>query len=235
MPELASHCPATKAADILGDKWVLQILRAMTLGASRYSDFTAAMPRISPSVLSARLKKLTEDGLIVKRGDAGQQAVYRLAPAGREAQPIVMMLAEWGKNWAERHTRADQIDVGVAMWDLHRTINTAELPDGETVFSFTLSDLNEHNRWWIVAERNVVDLCDKDPGKPVDLYVHAPLQSLIEIWMGEAVLDELLRSEVIIMTGEKLLTDTANRWFPISPVVLAKQAGELGGATAGAA
>ena len=223
MPELASHCPATKAADILGDKWVLQILRAMILGASRYSEFTTVMPRISPSVLSGRLKQLCESGLIVKRGEAGAQATYRLAPAGRDAAPIVIMLAEWGIKWAARHTRVDQLDVGVLMWDLHRTINTAELPDGETVFSFHLNDLSKHNRWWIVATQNSVDLCDKDPGKSVDLYVDGPLQAMLDVWMGEADLNEHLRNEEIVLTGESLLADTARHWFPISPVVLARQ------------
>lgn len=230
MPELASHCPAIKAADILGDKWVLQILRAMILGARRYSDFTTAMPRISPSVLSGRLKQLCENGLIVKRGEAGQQAVYRLAPAGRDAASIVTMLAEWGVKWAARHTRVDQIDVGVMMWDLHRTLNTSELPDGETVFSFHLKDLDKHNRWWIVATQRSVDLCDKDPGKSVDLYVDGPLDAMLDVWMGEADINEQLRSEVIVMTGEPLLADTARHWFPVSPVVIARQEAEAAAA-----
>ncbi|MBX7539460.1 winged helix-turn-helix transcriptional regulator [Qipengyuania sphaerica] len=224
MPELASHCPATKAADILGDKWTLQILRAMILGAQRYSDFTAAMPRISPSVLSARLKRLCDEGLIVKRGDTGQQALYRLAPAGREAGPIVVMMAEWGLRWAKRNMRTDQIDVGVAMWDLHRTLRTTGLPDGETVFSITLSDLDKHNRWWIVAQGERVDLCDKDPGRSVDVYIHGPLETILAVWMDEANLDDAMRAEEIVMTGERLLVDSAKSWFPVSPVVLARQA-----------
>lgn len=110
--EPTSHCPATKAADILGDKWVLLILRAMILGARRYSDFSSAIPKISPSVLSGRLKQLCEKGLIVRRGEAGSQATYRLAPSGREAEPIIAFMAEWGLKWAQRHTSVDQLDVG---------------------------------------------------------------------------------------------------------------------------
>ena len=50
MSQPTSHCPATKAAELLGDKWTLLIIRSMMLGATRYSDFTAAIPPISPSV-----------------------------------------------------------------------------------------------------------------------------------------------------------------------------------------
>ena len=221
--EPASHCPATKAADILGDKWVLLILRAMILGARRYSDFSGAIPRISPSVLSGRLKQLCEQGLIVRRGEAGQQATYRLAPSGREAEPIIVFMAEWGLKWAQRHTSVDQLDVGGTMWDLHKTLDTTELPDGETVFSFKFNDLDKHDRWWIVASHREVDLCDADPGKSVDLYLNGSIETVIDVWMGQRELDEVLRAEEVILTGEPLLTDTAKHWFPLSPVARAKK------------
>ncbi len=210
---------------MLGDKWVLLVLRAMILGATRYSDFTAAIPRISPSVLSGRLKQMCENGLILKRGEAGQQATYRLTPSGRDAQPIVAMLSEWGLKWAKRNTQVDQIDVGATMWDFHRTLQLSELPDGETVFAFTLNDIDRHNRWWIVASQGTVDLCDSDPGKPVDLYVNGPLCTMIEIWRGESELESALRSEEILLTGEPMVADSAKHWFPMSPIVRAKAAG----------
>lgn len=225
MLELASHCPATKAADLLGDKWTLLILRAMTLGATRYSEFSAAIPRISPSVLSGRLKSLCDNGLVIKRGGAGQQASYRLTPSGRECEPLIAMLAVWGLKWAERHTRVEQIDVGASMWDFHKTLNRRELPDGETVMQFALTDLDEHNRWWIVSSRREIDLCDSDPGKEVDLFVRIGLQTLIDIWMGERTLDEAFAEEEMVVTGERLIADSIRRWFPLSPVARARSEG----------
>ena len=225
MTELASHCPATKAADLLGDKWTLLILRAMILGATRYSEFSSAIPRISPSVLSGRLKTLCDNGLVIKRGGAGQQASYRLTPSGRECEPLLALLAVWGLKWAERHTRVDQLDVGASMWDFHKTLNTSELPDGETVLHFTLTDLEEHNRWWIAASRREVDLCDVDPGKEVDLYLRLDLQTLIDVWMGERQVGEALRDEEIVITGERQIADSIREWFPRSPVAKAREAG----------
>lgn len=225
MTTVTSHCPATKAADILGDKWTLLILRAMILGATRYSEFTVAIPRISPSVLSGRLKSLCDNGLAIKRGGAGQQARYRLTPSGRECEPMIAMLAMWGLKWAERHTRIDQVDVGVTMWDLHKTIDASELPDGETVMFITLNDLEQMNRWWITASQSERDLCDIDPGKEVDLYMRADLETLISIWMGEQTVVEAIQSDKLTMTGERQLTDTVHLWFPVSPVVRAQKAG----------
>lgn len=214
----SSHCPAYKAAELLGDKWTLLIVRAMMLGASRYSDFSAAIPRISPSVLSGRLKQLCENGLAVRKGGTGQQASYHLTPSGREVRPMIFFLARWGLKWAQRNIRVDSVDVAGAMWDFHRTLGLSELPDGETVLSFTLTDLERHNRWWIVIDGSAVDLCDQDPAKNVDLYVHAPLQSLIDIWVGEKTLDEEIADERVSLTGDVQLARTANLWFPKSPI-----------------
>ena len=225
MAELASHCPATKAAELLGDKWTLLIIRAMVVGATRYSEFSEAIPKISPSVLSSRLKSLCDNGLIMRRGGAGKQASYHLTPSGRECEPLIGMLAVWGLKWAERHTRVDQLDVGATMWDLHKSIDTNELPDGENIIAITLTDLDQHNRWWIAANRREVDLCDADPGKEVDLYLRGELQTLLDIWMGQRDVRDALREEDLMITGERLIADSIDRWFPLSPVARANAAG----------
>jgi len=221
-----SHCPANKAAELLGDKWTLLIIRAMLLGATRYSDLTAAIPSISPSVLSGRLKQLDQNGLIVKKGGSGQQASYHLTPSGRECRPLIYFLGRWGLKWAQRNIRSEDIDVAGAMWDLHRTLNTRELPDGETVFSFKLTDLQEHNRWWFIVQGDEVDLCDKDPGKDVDLYIHAPLERLVALWMGETSVEQERDEDNLSMTGDAQLVRTASLWFPMSPMIADERAAE---------
>lgn len=219
MTDANSHCPATKAAELLGDKWTLLIIRAMLLGATRYSDFTAAIPSISPSVLSGRLKQLDRNGLIVKKGGSGQQARYHLTPSGRECRPLIFFLGRWGLKWAERNIRVEDIDVAGAMWDLHRTLNTKELPDGETVFALTLTDLTEHNRWWMIARGTEIDLCDTDPGKDVDLYIRARLESLVALWMGDTTIECERDADNLSMTGDAQLVRTADLWFPMSPMI----------------
>ena len=221
---LVSHCPASKAADLLGDKWTLMILRAMLMGATRYSDFTAAIPRISPSVLSGRLRQLGDNGLILRKGGGGQQASYHLTASGRETKPLIFLLARWGLKWAERNFRTETLDVGGAMWDLHRSLLVQELPDGETVISITLKEQDQHNRWWIIAEDNCVDLCNHDPGKDVDIYIHAPLDSLIAVWAGQCSLESAVSEETITITGDAHLMRTASLWFPASPVLLEDRA-----------
>lgn len=219
MHHTETHCPAIKAAQIVGDAWVLQIIRAMLLGARRYSDLQAAIPRISPAVLSGRLKSLAENGLIAKRETAGSRsATYRLTPSGRELQPLVEQLGVWGMRWAERNVKEAEVDIGALMWDVHRTLRTRELPDGETVLSITLADMVDFPKWWLVARPGSVDLCTDNPGKEVDVYLSCTLADLIAIWRGEVSVREAIASEALMADGAPDLLRTIDNWMPLSPI-----------------
>lgn len=212
-----SLCPAVKAANMIGDKWTLLIMRELLLGANRYNEFQRAMPRISPTILSKRLKQMGEDGLIIKKSVVGEKATeYRLTRCGRELAPLVNYMSKWGLRWARRRMNDEDLDVGAFMWDFHRTLNTAELPDGETVFSVTFSELEAHNKWWLVAGNAVVDLCVDDPGKEVDLYVSSTLPALAEVWMGDIDISAASKAGSVTLIGADRLVRTASLWFPKS-------------------
>ena len=212
-----SLCPAVKAADMIGDKWILLLMRELFMGANRYNEFQRALPRISPTVLSKRLKQMEEDGLIIKKTIAGEKATeYRLTKCGRELAPLVNYMSKWGLRWARRRMNQEDLDVGTFMWDFHRSLNTSELPDGETVFSVSFTGLDAHSKWWLVANDNVVDLCTDDPGKDVDLYITTTLPVLAEVWMGDTEVHSAVRDEDIMLTGVSYLVKSASDWFPKS-------------------
>ena len=110
----------------------------------------------------------------------------------------------------------EDLDVGTFMWDFHRSLKTAELPDGETVFSVSFKELDGHSKWWLVANENVVDLCTDDPGKNVDVYLSSTLPALAEVWMGDLDISSATQNEDIMLTGSAYLLRTAMRWFPKS-------------------
>lgn len=212
-----SLCPAAKAADMIGDRWTLLLMRELFMGANRYNQFQRALPRISPTVLSKRLKQMEEDGLIIKKSIAGEKATeYRLTKCGRELAPLVNYMSKWGLRWARRRMNQEDLDVGTFMWDFHRSLNTSELPDGETVFSVSFTGLNAHSNWWLVANENVVDLCSDDPGKDVDLYISTTLPALAEIWMGDTDVHAAIKSDDLLLTGATYLVKSASDWFPKS-------------------
>jgi len=212
-----SLCPAVKAADIVGDKWVLLILRELFLGSTRYAEFQRGIPRISPTILSKRLKQLESDGLLIKKSVHGQKSTeYRLTKSGRELAPVIDQLSRWGLRWARRRLGEEDIDVAGFMWDFHRTLNTDELPDGETVFSVSVSDLAEQSKWWLIANGSTVDLCTDDPDKDVDVYITGPLEALVEVWMGDVDVKAAIKVESLFITGAEHLRRSVSHWFPKS-------------------
>ena len=216
MSTAGSLCPAVKAADMIGDRWVLLIMREFLLGATRYKNFQRALPRISPTVLSNRLKQMEANGLIIKKTSAGQNTEYHLTRCGRELAPLIDQMSKWGLRWARRKIRDEDLDAGSFMWDFHRSVKSDELPDGETVISVTLADVETHPRWWLIAQEGDIDLCTDDPGKEVDIYLHAELADIASIWMGDVCVREALSQDRLKATGSQHLMRTISSWFPQS-------------------
>src|SRR5579871_2483276 len=93
-------CPVARALDVLGDRWALLILRDFfRFGPRRFQDFEAALPGLTPSVLSARLKELESSAVITSRPYAEHppRLEYFLTPKGRELGPILLALKKWGQ------------------------------------------------------------------------------------------------------------------------------------------
>ncbi|WP_169545792.1 winged helix-turn-helix transcriptional regulator [Sneathiella aquimaris] len=214
-----SLCPAISSAGLLGDKWTLLILRELFLGTTRFNDFQRALPRLSPTVLSKRLKMLEVNDLIVRKsGATGRTKEYRLTRSGRELGPIVEYMAVWGLRWRRRRIGEEDYDISGFMWDFHRTLNADALPDGNTVLYVKFKDHDSYSRWWVVARENTVDLCMDDPGLEVDVYLTSSLDCLISVWMGDATVKDALELGTMTIEGMPHLIRTAANWFPQSPL-----------------
>lgn len=217
MTAYGQFCPVAKSTEILGDPWSLLIVRELLLGTSRFSEFQKALSRISPTVLNTRLKTLEACGVIVRRKRQGQRGhEYRLTPAGRELAPVVEALAVWGMRWARDRMTDDELDISLLVFDIQRRIDTDALPDGETVLCIQIGDLSGFDTWWLVIADGAVDLCHKDPGKDVDLFIAATARDLVALWMGDEPVARLTSEERVLLTGDRTLRRTFTDWFLLS-------------------
>ncbi|HBC56104.1 MAG TPA: transcriptional regulator [Gammaproteobacteria bacterium] len=216
--EYGQFCPIAKATQLLGERWMLLILRELFLGSHRYSELQRGLPRISPSLLTKRLKQLEHAGVVVRKSKQGGQAhQYYLTPAGKELQPLMENLAVWGMRWARGQLRDEELDVEFLMWDVQRRLRIDQLPDGETILCFIFGDIEHYNHWWIVVRDGQVDLCTDNPGVDVDLYVRSSLRTMVEVWEGDLQLQTALRDERVSTQGDKMLAKTMTSWFGINP------------------
>jgi len=100
-------CPFTSALDIVGDKWILVIIKQMLIeGKETFKDFTESDEAIATNILSAKLKFLEEVGLIIKtqRPDNKKTNLYLLTEKGLSLTPILVELATWSdRNLRDMH------------------------------------------------------------------------------------------------------------------------------------
>lgn len=94
------NCSASRALEIVGERWSLLILRdAMFGGLTRFSQFQKSLG-VATNILTRRLEDFVEAGLMERRtGAAGEQAEYLLTRKGLELKPVIMALTEWGDKW----------------------------------------------------------------------------------------------------------------------------------------
>lgn len=91
-------CPIARSLDVLGDPWVLLILREAFLGGTRFEEFRDRLG-IADNVLSRRLTSMVDNGLLRKepyRADQRTHDAYRLTEAGADLLPVLQALGAWG-------------------------------------------------------------------------------------------------------------------------------------------
>ena len=97
-----SNSPISFALDLLGDRWTLLIIRDLGLrGKDSFSDFLNAGEGIATNVLSERLSRLDERGLLLRERDPkdGRKFRYQLTETGRDLLPILLELYIWGAKY----------------------------------------------------------------------------------------------------------------------------------------
>jgi DNA-binding HxlR family transcriptional regulator len=96
------NCSAARTLEIVGERWSLLIIRnAMFAGSTRFNEFQHRLG-IAPNVLSNRLDRFVEAGLMQTRPLTGdhEPREYVLTRKGLDLQPVIIALTEWGDRWA---------------------------------------------------------------------------------------------------------------------------------------
>jgi DNA-binding HxlR family transcriptional regulator len=86
------------ALDSVGDRWTLLVVEALLDGSRRFGDLETAVPGIATNVLSARLRRLESEGLVLAEpySERPRRFVYELTASGRDLAGVLRLLAGWG-------------------------------------------------------------------------------------------------------------------------------------------
>jgi|RhiMetdeSRZDD1v2_1073273.scaffolds.fasta_scaffold233107_2 DNA-binding HxlR family transcriptional regulator len=187
------YCPIARSLDLIGDRWTLLVLRELSLTARRFTDMRYLLPGIPPNVLSQRLKRLGEDGLVTVEvlPPPAARSVYALTERGREVIPVLRSLARFGMPELEpatvEHTLTPLRIVGVIFMPWFDALVSGQL------------DVDE--RYDLVIEDETRHLTSRPPGlvwqaegKPA-VTVEGPSWAFVRLRQGASLSDAPLKVE----------------------------------------
>lgn len=95
------QCPIGRVAHLVGDKWVLLIIRDLISGHKRFGELQKSLGSISPRTLSARLDILEDVGLIEREAypEIPPRVEYSLTEKGRALLPLITLMRDYGEKW----------------------------------------------------------------------------------------------------------------------------------------
>ncbi|MFC6288256.1 winged helix-turn-helix transcriptional regulator [Nocardioides sp. GCM10027113] len=212
MSAYGQFCPVAKAMEVLDERWTLLVVRELLYGSTRFNELRRGVPKMSPALLSKRLRSLERAGVVRRTLDGGR-AAYHLTESGRELSGVVDALGAWGIRWIGVIGDED-LDPHLLMWDMRRKVPVAEWPRRRTVLAFTFDDVPAGaSRWWLVVSGDDVDVCDYDPGFDVAATVRTPLRALTEVWRGDRSWAQLLQSGQLAVDGPSHVRRSLPTWL----------------------
>ena len=212
-------CPVAMAAELVCTRWTPLVLCELMAGSTRFNDLRKGVPRMSPALLSKRLKELEQAGIVERRRDpVSGSHDYHLTQAGRDLRPVIETLGVWGQRWLETRVSLRNLDPSLLMWDMRRNLDPTPMPARRSTIQFLYPELPPSRRnWWLVVEPGAgTDLCGTDPGFEVDLYVETDLRTMTAIWMGLATVEQEVRADRMRLTGDRGLRHAMQRWLGLS-------------------
>lgn len=213
-------CPVAMASEILTKRWALLVLRELTAGSTRFNDLRRGVPRMSPTLLSSRLKEFEAAGILRMIPDSAGPGLheYTLTDSGRDLNAVIEAVGVWGQRWVEADLSLENLDPALLMWDMRRNLNTSPLPNSRSVINFIYSDLPETQKhWWLIVEpTGSVDLCRIDPGFDVDLFVTSDLRAMTAIWLGLSTVKSALADDTLRLDGDRDISSRMQQWLGLS-------------------
>jgi len=218
MKGYGQFCPVAKASEILAERWTPLILRELLFGSSRFNDIHRGVPLMSRALLSRRLRRLVDQGVIERRTSGAHRGPeYHLTEAGAELGPILEQIGVWGARWVRSRLETEDLDAAVLMWDIRRNAQPARFPQSRVVVAFRFLDGPRSRRfWWMISDGGKVDLCAVDPGFEADLAVVTDLRTLTSIWLGDCRLAAACDTGHVELQGPAMLREHFEEWLGLS-------------------
>jgi DNA-binding HxlR family transcriptional regulator len=197
------HCPVARAAEVVGGSWTLLVLRELLRGSEYRADIARGVPKMSDRLLGARLRELTDLGVVEEQPGADGQVRYVLTEAGRELRPVVDALGVWGRRWLPAPRLAD-LDVELLLFDICRQVDEDRLPERPLTVQFDIADAPPPRQWWLTLSSAGAAVRRTAPPvtKASLVRLRCTIGSLAGAWLGRHSWLSAVRERSIVLVGD---------------------------------
>jgi DNA-binding HxlR family transcriptional regulator len=211
----AQYCGLAYALDLVGERWALLIVRDLLLGPRRFTDLQRGLPGIPSNVLSARLRELEENGIVLRRvlPRPASGVAYDLTEYGRELEEIVLRLGLWGaRSLGEPHA-GDVVTPSAIVVALRAAFQTGAARGVRAAYEVRVGEAVVHAR----VDRGRLEAGEGPlPGADVVLEAGPTLRSVMA---GEVSMDDAIAAGGISATGDAKLVARFQELFRLPPHV----------------
>ena len=195
----AQFCPVARAAEIVGERWTLLIVRELLLGPRRFSDLVAPLSGISPSVLASRLASLEARAVVARRTlpPPGAAVVYELTPRGERLERMLLELGRWGIELLDARQPDDYFDPAWVELGLRMLCRTTPTPQRR--FCVTVPLAEGELRLAVRGGENGASVSREIAES--DVSIHAESFVVMGMAMGDLDPDDAIRSGALRASG----------------------------------
>jgi DNA-binding HxlR family transcriptional regulator len=209
-------CPITHASEVLEPRWTIPILVEMWGGSTRFNDIRRGVGNISTALLSRRLKRLAEQGMIERIEDpATGQIDYIRTQRAVDLEPALDALGKWAQCNIEAMDALENLTVSNLMWQMRNYIDRDQLPSRQLVFQFRFTDPSlDYDKYWALMKQGFpAEICTTIPDFEVDLFIETTCMSLSSILLNRTTIPRELESGRLFLSGDAMISRTMQRWF----------------------
>lgn len=200
----------------LGDRWSLLIVRELLFGERGFNELSRSLPDLSRNLLSQRLKKMFELGIISRSDSQVLRGTYsyQLTSSGYALADVLKSIGLWASHWQSPFEHDLKVGAHALLDNMSRTINKSVLPKENISICFNFdSDQASPLKEWIVGKEGNYSVQLDEPLRNIDLQVEVNPQVLYELWWGIRKCEVAKKTGDIGFSGPEGWGEQMSSWF----------------------
>lgn len=197
------YCGLAKALDLVGERWTLLIIRELSFGPRRFSDLVAGLRGISTAVLTERLNRLEDAGLVVRQTLPPPAAsnVYALTQDGQDLGRAIVPLAAWGVRIlaANRRKRTEAFRPAWGLLFFRETFDASSARGVHDVYEFHIDD----SVISVFVDDGELQVIEGQSPRPVDVEIHVDETTFIDVGVGRLRGRDAIRQGKLRLVGSE--------------------------------